>query len=107
MFYQLFTSGFLPALGALEDGQAVMATAGQGHRGGKGEPVEIRPEGLRALGLWSLPSWQRVLGDPLRSLGVPSVPQAPPVSHWPIPAWAPWSCSLGRHGGSNQECEVK
>lgn len=92
MFYQLFTSGFLPALGALEDRQAVMATAGQGHTGGEGAPAEIRP-----LGFWSLPSW------------APWPPS--PTSHWPILTWAslgkaPWSCRLGRHGGS-QDCEVK
>lgn len=43
MFYQLFTSGFLPALRALEDGQAAVATAGQGHLEGEGAPAALRP----------------------------------------------------------------
>lgn len=51
MFYQLFTSGFLPALRALEDGQAAVATAGQGHLGERGHPQLSDPA-------WALASAQ-------------------------------------------------
>lgn len=73
MFYQLFTSGFLPALRALEDGQAAVATAGQGHLGGEGAPTALRP----CVGFGLCPAGSLLIPEHHQSHAGPSRPGLP------------------------------